>query len=119
MRKGKLVLGYARDVTPQEESRDTIPAALIVPAKKSLNVIGELIIGPEVRSFKPEGSSEIYWIIDKTGELYLEYDKKTGGTKNGQPVQADLQIVDMGKSDEGFAANYKGVYHVYKINRLY
>lgn len=88
-------------------------------SKKTLSVKGKLIIGAEVRSFIPEGSDEAYWVIDKTGKLYQQYDKITKGVKNGIPVYAELQVEDMGKSNEGFAANYKSVYHIHKINKLH
>ena len=84
-----------------------------------MSVKGKLIIGAEVRSFFPEGSDEAYWVIDKTGKLYQQYDKIPKGVKNGIPVYAELQVEDMGKSNEGFAANYKSVYHIHKINKLH
>lgn len=84
-----------------------------------MSVKGKLIIGAEVRSFIPEGSDEAYWVIDKTGKLYQQYDKITKGVKNGIPVYAEQQVEDMGKSNEGFAANYKSVYHIHKINKLH
>ena len=59
-----------------------------------------------------------YWIVDKTGELTQKYDNVTKGVKNGTPVYAELEVVDMGKSDEGFAADYDGVYQVMKINKI-
>lgn len=92
---------------------------LLAKKNKVSNVKGELVIGPEVRSFKPEGSSDVYWIIDKTGKLYQKYDSITGGIKNGIPVQVKLEVEDMGKSTEGFATNYKSVYHVHKIYYIY
>lgn len=82
-------------------------------------VKGKLAIGPEVRSFIPEGNNDTYWIIDETGELYHEYDKITGGIKNGTSVYAELQVEDMGKSNEGFSSGYKSVYKVYKINKIH
>lgn len=91
----------------------------MTPTKEMLTLKGELVISAETRTFKPEGSSDTYWVIDKTGKLYREYDKVTGGIKNGTPVHAELQVEDAGKSKEGFAATYKSVYNVHKINRIY
>ena len=51
----------------------------------------------------PEGDSTDYWIVDKTGELLQKYDGETKGIKNGTPVYVELEVIDMGKSDEGFA----------------
>ncbi|MBC8594707.1 hypothetical protein H8744_15975 [Oscillospiraceae bacterium N12] len=119
LKRGMLVLRYARETGEQEKITENIPASFVTPAKKTLTVKGELVIGSEVRSFKQEKSTDIYWIIDKTGKLYQEYDRITKGVKNGLPVHAELQVEYMGKSKEGFAANYKGIYYVYKINSIY
>lgn len=54
-------------------------------------------------------------ITDETGELVQRYDTVTEGIKNGIPVYAELEVVDMGKSNEGFAAEYAGVYKVVKV----
>ena len=51
-------------------------------------------------------------------ELLQKYDGETKGIKNGTPVYVELEVIDMGKSDEGFAADYAGVYHVMKINKI-
>lgn len=76
---------------------------------------GSLCIGHEVRSFKPEGSSEEYWIVDQTGKLNERYDKIIGGMKNGKPVNATLKVEYDGKRTDGFAADYPGVYLVREI----
>lgn len=88
------------------------------PTQKLLSVKGKLIIGHETRSFTSEGDSTDYWIVDKTGELLQKYDGETKGIKNGTPVYVELEVIDMGKSDEGFAADYASVYHVMKINKI-
>lgn len=114
--KGSRVLAYAR--TDQLQSVETVPDAVLTPAKEVLTVKGELVIGHEVRSFTTEGDSVSYWVVDKTGELCPKYDEVTQGNKNGIPVYAELEVVDMGKSDEGFAAEYDGVYHVVKVKQI-
>lgn len=86
--------------------------------KETISVKGELIIAHEVRSFVADGDTVCYWVIDKTGELYKQYDELTKGQKNGVPVHAELEVRDMGKSQEGFAAEYDGVYEVVKIDKL-
>lgn len=113
LKKGMLVLRYARETGEQGKM------VSMTPTKEMLTLKGELVISAETRTFKPEGSSDTYWVIDKTGKLYREYDKVTGGIKNGTPVHAELQVEDAGKSKEGFAATYKSVYNVHKINRIY
>lgn len=75
-------------------------------------------MGHEVRSFRVEGDSAEYWIVDETGELEQKYDNETNGVKNGTPVYVELDVIDMGKSNEGFAADYDGVYQVMKIHKL-
>lgn len=47
-----------------------------------------------------------------------KYDEITKGTKNGTPVYVELDVIDMGKTDEGFAADYEGVYSVTKIKKI-
>ncbi|MCM1616544.1 lipocalin-like domain-containing protein, partial [Phocaeicola massiliensis] len=101
LKKGMLVLRYARETGEQGKM------VSMTPTKEMLTLKGELVISAETRTFKPEGSSDTYWVIDKTGKLYREYDKVTGGIKNGTPVHAELQVEDAGKSKEGFAATYK------------
>lgn len=110
LKRGTLTLAFARKEAGKQEAA---PATEIFPAS------GTLIIGPEVRSFKPDGSQDTYWVIDKTGKLYQEYDRVTGGIKNGVPVRARLQVEDSGKSDDGFARDYKSVYAVHKIDTVY
>lgn len=47
-----------------------------------------------------------------------KYDDMTKGIKNGKPVYVELKVVDMGKADDGFAADYEGVYQIMKINKM-
>ncbi len=81
-------------------------------------VEGTLTIGHEIRSFVADGDSTAYWIVDRTNKLYPAYDTLTGGVKNGIPVHVKLQIQDIGKSEEGFAADYAGVYLVKEIIQM-
>lgn len=76
---------------------------------------GTVVIGHEVRSFKPDGCDEEYWIVDKTGTLNDLYDRATNGQKNGQPLQAVLKVEYNGKWDDGFAAEYAGVCFVREV----
>jgi hypothetical protein len=105
LKKGELVLRYSKtNEIPDEEAIPTPDT----PTQKLLSVKG----------FTSEGDSTDYWIVDKTGELLQKYDGETKGIKNGTPVYVELEVIDMGKSDEGFAADYAGVYHVMKINKI-
>lgn len=110
------IRSYSRE--GDEGEKETIPASILTPAKSVLSVEGDLVIGHEVRSFTAKGDSLSYWIVDKTGKLAQEYDQITDGTKNAVPIYVELEVMDMGRSEEGFAADYAGVYHVVKINKM-
>ena len=79
---------------------------------------GTVRIGHEVRSFQPANSDEEFWLVDKTGTLNAMYDELTGGVKNGKPVEATLRLEYNGKWDDGFAAEYSGVYFVREVISL-
>ncbi|MCU6768391.1 lipocalin family protein [Barnesiella propionica] len=108
LNNGYNLLKYSK--AGKEEARDIIPASAT-----PFYVNGELIIGHEVRSFMQKGDSIDYWIVDETGELTQKYDEVTKGTKNGTPVYAELKVINMGKSNDGFAAEYAGVYKVVTV----
>lgn len=76
---------------------------------------GEMSLAHEVRSFRPDGTDDEYWIVDKTGRLEDMYDKITGGQKNGNPVDVTLRLEYNGKWDTGFAEDYDGVFFVREI----
>ncbi len=117
LKKGTLVLRYSR--SEGKQSGDTVPMAELVPAKKlSFQTEGTLVFSHEVRSFVPAGDSVSYWVTDKTGDLARKYDELTKGVKNGTPVYAELEVVDMGKSDEGFAESYASVYQVVDVKKM-
>lgn len=117
LRRNALTLRYARD--NGQQAKESVPMTKLTPAKrKSFVTEGTLVMAHEVRSFTPKGAEEAYWIADKSGELAREYDKLTRGTKNGTPVYAEIEVIDMGKADEGFAKSYAGVYEVVKVNKL-
>lgn len=109
LEKNGTVYSYSRS-----DEAQTSQTALPAQQKETISVKGELIIAHEVRSFVADGDTVCYWVIDKTGELYKQYDELTKGQKNGVPVHAELEVRDMGKSQEGFAAEYDGVYEVVK-----
>ena len=76
---------------------------------------GRVVMAHEVRAFIPEGDTVEYWIVDRCGALEREYNRVTGGIMNGRPVQAELKLRYKGYSDEGFAAEYKGVFEVLEV----
>lgn len=79
---------------------------------------GTLTIGHEIRTFQPNDSKDAYWIIDKTGTLYQQYDRITNGQKNGKPVHATLKIEYNGKWTDGFASEYPGTFIIREIINL-
>lgn len=79
---------------------------------------GRLVMSREVRTFTPDSDTTEYWVRDFTGSLEGEYDRLTGGSKTGQPLRATLKLRQAGPTDEGFAAEYPGVYEVLGIVRL-
>lgn len=85
------------------------------PADSVAMLRGRVVFAHEVRSFIPEGDTAEYWIVDRTGALEREYDRVTGGQKNGKPVRVELKARCKGPSDEGFAAEYKGVLEVVEL----
>lgn len=87
------------------------------PAGDSIvTVRGRLTIAHEVRSFTAEGDSVEYWVVDKSGDLMPRYVDVTGDeAKVGGTVYAELEVEPRGYSDEGFAAEYAGVYWVRRV----
>ena len=100
---------------------NTAPTATPAPATARFRVDsvvhlrGRVVLGHEVRAFIPEGDTVEYWIVDRSGALEREYDRKTGGQKNGMPARVELKARYKGPSDEGFAADYEGVFDVVEI----
>lgn len=105
LRNGSMRLGYGR-----KSSADN--------ASSSKTVEGILTLGHEVRSLTVKGDTTDYWIVDKTGDLFQQYDSITQGIKNGQPVYAKLRVMDVGRSEEGFAKKYDKVLQVVGIESL-
>ena len=87
------------------------------PAGDSVvTVRGRLTIAHEVRSFTAEGDSVEYWVVDKSGDLIPRYTEVTGDkAKVGGTVYVELEVEPRGYSDEGFAAEYAGVYWVRRV----
>lgn len=79
---------------------------------------GRVVVAHEVRSFIPAGDTTEYWIVDPSGTLEREYDRVTRGIRNGKPVDAELTLRYKGPSDEGFAAEYEGVFEVETVRSM-
>lgn len=82
-------------------------------------VTGKLVIGHEARSFVIDGDSAEYWFIDRSGTVQQEYERIVpDGIKNYTPVRVEMKVKYLGKSDEGFAAEYDGVYEVLELLKM-
>lgn len=117
VRKKQLTLRFARKADGQTDGQAPSPQATATGEQRFLTK-GTLVLAHETRSFTPAGDSLARWVVDKTGRLAQEYDKLTGGIKNGTPVYAELEVVDAGKTDEGFGKTYTSIYQVVGINVL-
>lgn len=79
---------------------------------------GRLVVAHEVRAFTPEGDTTEYWVVDPSGALERQYDLVSGGSTSGMPLRAELELRYKGPSDEGFAAEYAGVFEVVGIRSM-
>lgn len=102
----------------QQSPRPAAPAAADSLPDSLQTLRGTVRISPEVRSFTPEGSPTEYWLADRTGQLEQAYDRVTDGRKTGTPVKATLKVAYDGRWNDGFAAQYDGVYLLYQIVSL-
>ena len=98
--------------TPEAAAASTT-AAYAIDSVVSLR--GRVVLAHEVRAFIPEGDTTEYWIVDRSGALERAYDSVTVGQKNGLPACAGLKVRYKGPSDEGFAADYEGVFEVVEV----
>ena len=109
----------AGNKTPGTPVADTAPTPTAATARFRVDSVvhlrGRVVMAHEVRSFIPEGDTAEYWIVDRSGALEREYDRVTGGQKNGSPAEAELKVRYKGPSDEGFAAEYEGVFEVVEL----
>lgn len=76
-------------------------------------VIGTLTMGHEVRAFVPDGQDKEFWLIDKSGDLYKQY-QEIAPIESGAyiPVRAELKVKELPKMQDGFGAEYDGTYDV-------
>lgn len=95
------------------DRRENPDAAFRIDSLTTLR--GRVIVAHEVRSFTPEGRQTEYWLVDPSGALERQYDRVSGGSTDGMPLRAELELRYKGTSDEGFAAEYAGVFEVVRI----
>ena len=94
----------------QKEAAQT--AAPATETDSTYTVSGQLVIAHEVRAFTAD-------IIDKSGKLISDYRSLTGdGVEKATPVKAVLKVKNLGKLDDGFAADYDNALEVVEIVSL-
>lgn len=94
--------------------------ALTACAQNNPDVVrGTLTMGHEVRAFIPDGETDEYWLIDKSGDLYKRY-QEIAPIESGlyTPVKAELKVTELPKMQDGFGAEYDGTYNVVEIISL-
>ncbi|MCD8318370.1 MAG: DUF2807 domain-containing protein [Paraprevotella sp.] len=94
------------------------PESIVLTDDSLFTVKGELVLGHEACSFVACGDTTAYWVEDLTGKLQQEYDQAAQGVRNYFPVYAELVVKNMGPTEEGFAAQYAGVYEVTEIKTV-
>lgn len=101
----------------QKEAAQT--AAPATETDSTYTVSGQLVIAHEVRAFTADGDTTEQWIIDKSGKLISDYRSLTGdGVEKATPVKAVLKVKNLGKLDDGFAAEYDNALEVVEIISL-
>ena len=94
-------------------------AAPATETDSTYTVSGQLVIAHEVRAFTADGDTTEQWIIDKSGKLISDYRSLTGdGVEKATPVKAVLKVKNLGKLDDGFAADYDNALEVVEIVSL-
>lgn len=82
------------------------------PGKK---LHGTITFAPEVRTFRPDGTTTDYWIIDKSGYLQVRYEEaKVPEWK----VEAVLELKEVSNPTSEFAKKYIGTYEVMSVISL-
>ncbi|QXP52850.1 hypothetical protein [Cellulophaga sp. HaHa_2_1] len=75
---------------------------------------GRLTLGHELSRFSPCGDTNEFWILAED-ELYNLYFNLTKNKKPYTPIFVRIEVIDKGKSEDGFAADYKSTYEVKTI----
>ncbi|MGO3181991.1 MAG: copper resistance protein NlpE [Aequorivita sp.] len=83
-------------------------------------VKGFLIMGHEVSSFEPVGSSKVYWVKDsKDASLAKLYKEKTKNQeKPYSPVMAELVLKNSDATKEAFAKDYDGMADLVEVKSV-
>ena len=101
LRRGKLRIGYRKSIEECGFSAS--------PGKK---LHGTITFAPEVRTFRPDGTTTDYWIIDKSGYLQEKY--KEAGVSEWK-IEAELELKEVTCQTPEFAKNYAATYEVMRV----
>ena len=99
-----------------------LASLLAACASTSTSVSGQYFWGHEVEAFQPCGSSQSFWVVGESKLLQplrdkaMELSKAKG--KPYQPVYVEISIVSEKKADDGFAADYDGVYRLITVHSV-
>ena len=103
-----MIVGIPKEIKNNEYRVSLTPAGAMELVRRGHTVY--------IQSGAGVDSATSYWIIDDSGTLKEEYEKTIGNNSEPYtPVYAELKVIDTGKSNEGFAAEYAGVYHVKEV----
>lgn len=94
-----------------------LPLALGACCHSNVEIVrGKLTMGHEVRAFVPDNQNKEFWVIDRSGKLFPEY-QKIAPVEEGPytPVHAELKVKELPKMQDGFGAEYDGTYDVVEI----
>ena len=83
---------------------------------------GHYYWGHEVESFSPCGSKQSFWVVGDSTLLKPLRDRATelsqAKGKPYQPVYVEVSGVSEGKANDGFAADYDGVYRFTAVHTI-
>lgn len=102
--RGKLRIGYSRSI----EERG-------IPAAPGRIVRGTVTFAPEARTFRPDGDTALFWLIDRSGYLNERY-RESGAAQ--WSAEAELELMPADPAAAEFAARYRAAYEVTRIIRL-
>ena len=84
-------------------------------ASPGKRLTGTITFAPEVRTFRPDGTTTDYWIIDKSGYLQEKYNS---ANVSEWKIEAELELKEVTSPTAEFAKNYAATYEVMKVIRL-
>lgn len=113
LKAGGMTFEYKKVNGNNEAKLNVTDENLSINSAKTLK--GKLTLGHEANSFKPCGSDTIFWILDKTGKLKNLYANLTKNKKAYTPIFVEIEIIDKGKAEDGFPAEYDSTYEVINI----